>query len=137
MSESQVSFTKRFTYDRSMTSRDPKADVLIGGLDDWIYASWVTNSIWELTEPKWRRTMTIGLIAELLTEGLMIAGDVDSNGHHPWPCTTGEAIGRITRDWLTDWKDEIPTPGAIVWLANTPAGNDLARKVLGREARRG
>lgn len=116
-----------------MASREPKEDVLIGGLDDWIYASWVTNSIWQLTEPKWRRTMTVGLIAELLTEGLMIAGDVDSRGYHPWRCTTGDAIERITRDWLSDWMDEIPTPGAIVWLANTTAGNDLARSVLDRE----
>jgi len=67
-------------------------------------------------------------------KGLMIAGDVDEHGHHPWPHSMGGAIERITRTWLTEWPDEIPTPGAIVWLANTEAGNRVGREVLAREA---
>jgi hypothetical protein len=117
-----------------MTSRTPKEDVLVGGLDDWIYASWVTNSIWDLTTPENRRTLTIGLIAELLVEGLMVPGDVDYQGHHPWPHSPGDAIERITREWLTEWREEVPAPGAIVWLANTAAGDEIARRVLAREA---
>lgn len=67
----------------------------------------------------------------------MIPGDVDRHGHHPWPCSAGEAVERITREWLTEWRGEIPTPGAIVWLANTEAGDNIAREVLAREAAAG
>ncbi|OOP63846.1 hypothetical protein BMF89_05430 [Arthrobacter sp. SRS-W-1-2016] len=81
-----------------------------------------------------RRTLTIGLTAELLMEGQMIAGDVDEQGHHPWPHSTGDAIERITRTGLTEWPDDFPTPRAIVWLANTEAGNRVGREVLAREA---
>ncbi|GAB3610302.1 hypothetical protein GCM10027414_24280 [Humibacter ginsengiterrae] len=117
-----------------MAGRTPKEDVLIGGLEDWIYASWVSNSIWDLVASQYRRTLTIGLIAELLVEGLMVAGDVDDQGHHPWACSIGEAIERIALEWLTEWRDEIPTPGAVVWLANTPAGDAIARNALRRES---
>lgn len=63
----------------------------------------------------------IGLGAEVLTEDLLVAGDVDREGHRSWPCTTGEAVERITQAWLTNRKTEIPPPGALVW-PGTPEG---------------
>lgn len=120
----------------TMDSRAPQEDVLVGGLDDWADAGWVyqSTSLAGITDSIQRRTLAIGLIAELLVEGLMLAGDVDEHGHHPWPHSVGDAIERITRTWLTEWPDEIPTPGAIAWLANTEAGNRAGREVLAREA---
>jgi len=120
----------------TMDNRTPKEDVLVGGLDDWAYAGWVYGStrLAGITDSEQRRGLAIGLIAELLVEGLMVAGDVDDQGHHPWPHPTGDAIERITREWLTEWPNDVPAPGAIVWLANTPAGNEIARRVLAREA---
>lgn len=123
--------------DTLMNHRTPIDDLLIGGLDDWVYASWATNSVRHLVSGPNVRTLTIGLITEAVVEGLMLPGDVDSEGHHPWPCSAGEAIERIAREWLTEWADELPTPGAIVWLANTEAGNQIARRVLQQEAARG
>jgi hypothetical protein len=107
----------------------------VGGLDDWQYVSWIYGStrLAGLRESASRRTFALGLIAELLVEGLMVAGDVDEQGHHPWPCSPGEAIERIAREWLTEWGDELPTPGAIAWFANTPRGNEIAQTVLRRE----
>lgn len=118
-----------------METRTPIEDVLVGALDDWAYASWVYGStrLAGLTDPEQRRTQALGLITELLVERLMVPGDVDELGHHPWPCSPGEAVERITREWLTDWRNDIPTPGAIVWLALTPAGRDIALAVLERE----
>lgn len=116
------------------SSWSPKEGILIEGLVDWVYAAWVTNYAWDDVPQSLLRTTAIGLIAELLVEGLMIAGDADRNGHHPWACTTGEAIERITRDWMTQWPDEVPDPGDIVWLANTPAGDEIARAALARGA---
>ena len=118
-----------------MEDRTPKEDLLVGGLDDWAYAGWIYGSsrLAGISNPEQRRTLTFGLIAEVLVEGLMVPGDVDVNGHHPWTCTAGEAIERITREWLSDWRDNVPPPGAIVWLDNTDAGDAIGRSVLSRE----
>lgn len=120
-----------------MVNRTPREDVLVGGLDDWADAGWVYGStrLAGITDSEQRRVLAIGLIAELLVEGLMVPGDVDDGGHHPWPHSTGDAIERIAREWLTEWPDKIPTPGAIVWLANTSGGDEIARRVLAREER--
>lgn len=118
-----------------MNGRTPKEEALIDGLDDWTYAAWVygCTRLAGITDPEQRRTLAIGVIAELIVQGLKVPGDVDDQGHHPWPQSPGDAIERITREWLTEWLDEVPTPGAIVWLANTPAGDEIARRVLARE----
>lgn len=115
-----------------MSERSPRDDALVGGLDDWPYASWIYGStrLAGLRDSASRRTFALGLIAELLVDGLMVAGDVDEQGHHPWPCSPGEAIERIAREWLTEWGDELPTPGAIAWFTNTPRGNEIAQAVL-------
>jgi len=121
-----------------MEERTPKEDLLVGGLDDWADAGWVYGStrLAGITDQSNRRALAIGLVAEVIVQGLMIPGDVDDTGHHPWPHSTGDAIERIAREWLNDWPDEVPAPGAIVWLANTPAGDELAREVLSRESTR-
>ena len=121
----------------STNNRSPKEDALVGGLDDWADAGWIYGStrLAGVTDPELRRILAIELIAELLIEGLMVPGDVDDNGHHPWLGSTTDAIERITREWLSEWPDDIPTPGAIVWLANTPRGDEIARQVLAREVR--
>ena len=120
-----------------MDQRSPKDDVLVGGLDDWASAAWVYEStrLSGLSDQALRRELALGLIAELLVEGLVVAGDVDEHGHRPWACSPGEAIARITREWVTEWSGEVPTPGAIVWFANTDEGDLVANAVLAREGR--
>lgn len=113
-----------------MANRTPKEDLLVGGLDDWVDLSWASNSVRDLVDISNLRTMTIGLVTEVLVEGLMVPGDVDEEGHRPWQCSPGVAIERIAREWLRDWGEELPTPGAIVWLANTEAGDAIARIAL-------
>jgi len=64
----------------------------------------------------------------------MVAGDVDHDGHRRWDCSTAAAIERIAESWIA-WGDARPTPGAIVWLALSPAGREIGEAVLGREQR--
>jgi hypothetical protein len=100
-----------------VTARTPLEDLLIGGLDDWADAGWAVQS------------------ARLsLREGLMVAGDIVGNEHVPWHGDSEEWLERIRQEWLAEWGDVVPTPGAIVWLDNTPAGDQVAREVLDREA---
>lgn len=121
-----------------MTSarRTPKEDLLVGGLDDWAYAGWALQSarLSGETNPIALRDVTLTLIAEVLRKGLMVAGDLVGNEHVPWHGEPEEWVERIRQEWLDEWGDEVPTPGAIVWLNNTQAGDEVARDVLARES---
>jgi hypothetical protein len=111
-------------------------DLLVSGLDDVAYAGWVRQIASQsgIADADQLRELSLGIIAEVIAQGLVVPGDYDRDGHHPWPHSPGEAIERITRAWLTEWRSEIPPPGAIVWLANTEAGTEIGRRVLAREA---
>ncbi|NYG58763.1 hypothetical protein BJ980_001686 [Nocardioides daedukensis] len=110
-------------------------DLLVGGLDDWADAGWALQSarLSGENDPTALRDLTLALIAEVLRGGLMVAGDVIGSDHVPWPGGPDQWAERIRREWLDEWPDEVPTPGAIVWLRNTPAGDQVVRDVLDRE----
>ena len=118
-----------------MSSRTPREDLLIGGLVDWADAGWALESS-RLSGAKSTtvlRDATLALIDEVLREGLMVAGDVMGSEHVLWHGEPEEWVRRIRQEWLDEWGDDVPTPGAIVWLCNTPAGDALACDVLARE----
>jgi len=119
-----------------MMERSLIEDLLVSGLDDVAYAGWVRQIATQsgLADTEQLRALSIGLMAEVISRGFMLPGDYDRDGHHPWPHGVGDAIERVVREWLTEWTDEPPPPGAIVWLANTESGNAFARGVLAREA---
>jgi hypothetical protein len=119
-----------------MSERTLIEDLLVSGLADPAYAGWIRGIATKsgLTDSDQLRELSLGVIVEVICSGLMIPGDYDRDGHHPWPHSTGDAIERISREWLDEWADDIPVPGAIVWLANTESGNEIARQVLEREA---
>jgi hypothetical protein len=110
-------------------------DVLARGVDDWVYAAEILDiaARTELGDASQLRQLSIGLVAELLVRGLVLAGEYDGDGHRPWECSTGDAIARIAEEWQS-WGDEVPTPGAIVWLDLTAAGRQIGEAVLAREA---
>jgi hypothetical protein len=119
----------------SFADRILAGDVLANGVDDWVYAGWVHQIVRRsgVTDPAQLRELAVGLIAELIVSGLVVPGDYDGDTHQPWECSAGEAIGRIAEEWLA-WGDAAPTPGAIVWLALSPAGAALGAAVLQRES---
>jgi hypothetical protein len=109
-------------------------DVLASGLDDLVYAAWVLQIARRsgLSEKSQLRQLAVGLVAELLIEGLVVAGECVGGAHQPWECAVDESVSRIGRDWLA-WGDAPVTPGAIFWLALTPAGQRAGEAVLRRE----
>lgn len=117
------------------SERTPKEDLLVGGLNDWADAGWALQSarLSGETDPTALRDATLRLIAEVLREGLMVAGDLLVDEHVPWHGSVEDVVERIAREWLDEWGDEVPTPGSIVWLDNTPAGDEIAHAVLARE----
>jgi hypothetical protein len=123
-----------------MTTWDDRTlleDIIARGIDDWVYAAEVHDIAARtgLSDPEQLRMLAVGLIAEALVQGLLVAGDYDGVEHRPWSVSVGEAIARIAEDWLK-WGNEVPTPGAIVWLDLTPAGREIAEAVIAREQQR-
>jgi hypothetical protein len=118
-----------------VSTRTLTEDLLVSGLQDWADAGWVWNVACDagIEGSDSRRALTLGLIAEVVFQGLMVPGDIFDGVHVPWTCSTAQAVERILTQWLTEWDARVPTPGAIVWLANTPEANEIARAVLARE----
>jgi hypothetical protein len=104
-------------------------------VDDWVYEAEVYDIAARsgLTDPDQLRDLAIGLIAEALSRGLVVAGEYDGRSHVPWDCSTAEAIGRIAEAWVVEWGTAVPTPGAVVWLDLTTAGKEAGESVLARE----
>lgn len=114
--------------------RSPIEDLVVSGLDDWIYESLAfPQSLDASLGHKVRRAGALGLIAEAIFGGLMVPGDVVGRDHIPWTTSLSASFERIARKWITEWDEAWPTPGSIVWLDNTPEGDALARAVLERE----
>jgi hypothetical protein len=78
------------------------------------------------------RDLAIGLIARLIAEGLLVAGEITEGRHIPWAIPAGEAILRIAARWATH-DDPFVMPGLIVWLDTTQRGQAIGESVWHRE----
>lgn len=109
-------------------------DLLANGVDDWVYAAWVQGVAQRsgLTDSAMIRQLSIGVIAEVLVAGLMVAGDVIDGKHHTWNSTPADSLRRITAEWTAVGEVQL-YPGQIVWLCNTAEGNERGQAVLDRE----
>lgn len=122
-----------------MTKRTATEDLLVAGLMDWSDASWVDGTVDQYRGGKTRdrRLYALGMIADLIVDGLVTAGDVDDEGtFRQWEGAPGEVIVRIVRAWGHEWDDRRPELWSFFQLANTEAGDKVARGVLLREGRR-
>ena len=109
-------------------------DLLANGVDDWVYASWVQGVAMRpgLTDGDLIRQLSLGLIAEVLVGGLMVAGDVVDGSHHAWDMTPADSLRRVAEEWIALGQDQL-YPGQIVWLCNTAEGSKRGQAVLDRE----
>jgi hypothetical protein len=109
-------------------------DLVARGVDDWVYDAEVLDIVsrCDLEAPSDRRTVAIGLVAEVLIGGLMKAGTVSEDGFIAWACSPADAVSRVAREWLSR-ADPLVMPGEIVWLKNTARGTELGETVLRRE----
>ena len=113
-------------------------EVLALGTEDWtdpgmFYSLAAMRT--SLTDPRDRQMLAYGLAVELLTRGLVVAGDADNDGFHPWDLGLGETIGRVITEWFA-WLSEKrrhPMPGDLMWFDNTTAGLEIAAAVLAGE----
>jgi len=113
-------------------------DLLANGVEDWVYEALICGNIARrvVLDPRDRRSVAIGLIAEALINGLVVAGETPPNvGFTAWNCSPIESLQRIVENWSNRSNPDV-LPGEIVWLKNTEAGNAIGEAVLAR-ARRG
>ncbi|HLP23152.1 MAG TPA: hypothetical protein VK139_03815 [Microbacteriaceae bacterium] len=76
------------------------------------------------------RAFSIGLMHELLLDGLIVAGPMKSDASiEPWQIAPSAAIARITREWVEIWPEGSPVFGEIACFGNTPAGVTHAKEV--------
>jgi hypothetical protein len=104
---------------------------------DWADGSWVDGTVERALggSIRDRRLYSIGMIADLIVNGLVVAGDLGADGtYHPWTAQGGTAVERIVVAWGPEWDNRQPELGSFFWLSNTDRGDALARQVLYREA---
>ncbi|WP_344255411.1 hypothetical protein [Terrabacter carboxydivorans] len=109
-------------------------DLLMGTIYDWIDLGLVRSHVREemgVEDPELHVT-AMEVVAQLIREGFVAAGDVDRDGFHAWDCTRGEAISRIDREWRAEPDPEL-WPFQVAALAPTQQGLAVIEAVTSRE----
>lgn len=108
----------------TLKERDMIDELLVLGEQDWITLSDVIHLAQVrsgLRDDDQLRSMAVGVVSRMLVLGLVVAGDVGPEGHQPWPCSTPEAVLRITTEWESR-VDPFVWGGDICWLDLTGRG---------------
>jgi hypothetical protein len=111
----------------------PQEDVLSRAADDWVHPGELLEVFLSrgVTDPQLQRLAAIGLVASLVSDGLVVVGDVGES-HVPWTCEPGEAVLRVAREWMARADPDV-MPGELFWLDCTPKGQALGEAVSARE----
>ncbi|MFJ3924161.1 hypothetical protein [Streptomyces sp. NPDC090022] len=112
----------------AMIDRHIFADVLIEGLDDWVP---IDQLIWVAREGvkglPWKEFFS-ELLHFLLENNLIQIGELAEEGFSPWAGESGEVVQLVLDDLeRLSWE---PKLGSRAWIANTEAGNEVARSLI-------
>ncbi|MDT5101100.1 MAG: hypothetical protein QOC76_4837 [Mycobacterium sp.] len=112
---------------------DVKEGLLMEGLQDWIYLSWIHAGFeFDHYTPKHSvaeaQKLTLRMIRELVDEGLFILGEPDkkaASGFQPWDLPLDEAMTMIEHKYVTNFDDRWNWV-TCAWLELTEKGKALA-----------
>ncbi len=104
------------------------ADVLIEGLEDWVPIDQLVWAAREGVEGRPWKEFFAELLHFLLESGLIEIGELAAEGFSPWRGAAGE-VARLVLDDLERLSWE-PRLGSRAWIANTEAGNEVARSLI-------
>ncbi|MFG2305283.1 hypothetical protein [Actinacidiphila glaucinigra] len=111
-----------------MVDRRIFADVLVEGLDDWVP---IDQLIWAAQEGangrSWKEFFA-ELLHFLLENDMIQIGELAAEGFSPWSGAADEVV-RLVLDDLERLSWE-PKLGSRAWIANTEAGNEVARSLI-------
>ena len=123
---------------------------LMRGCDDWVQAFEIVDNVFNLdtifqkdvapevlkavrdangtaAEFTIARDLSVEIIRRVLTEDLMMIGDI-GNGFRPWPLTIEGSLRRVEAAWAK-MGGRLPGPG-VYWLCNTDRGYEIGEKAL-------
>lgn len=121
-----------------MTAQEPQRSIveelLVSTIYDWIDLGYVRSTVRELTRipPSDLHPATMQVVAQLIRDGLVAAGNVTDGHFQAWDCTRDEAISRIDEAWRAAPDPEL-WPFQVAALAPTDAGVRIITEVLSRE----
>jgi len=112
----------------TLTDDDGAAKILLRGQDDWVSLAEARFlvSLAEPGPPDAVREATLRAITLLVDHDLARLGELNPR-FEPWPLSKSEGLERVRRDWWDPERDLVP--GNVVWIDNTPAGDDIARSL--------
>lgn len=104
-------------------------ELLEAGKDDFVYLGEVIRIVESAysTTPAELRARTLEVIKAVLSDGLMELGDLKREGFFKWELPEAECVRRVDREWQAMEKD--PSLPFIVWLRNTPKGDESAERI--------
>ena len=111
-----------------LSAENGAGKILLRGLIDWVSlaeARWLV-SLAEPGTPAEVREATLRAITLLVEHDLVRLGETTPR-FEPWRLSQEDGLQRVRREW-SDPEQEL-RPGNIVWLDNTPAGDDVARAI--------
>jgi hypothetical protein len=107
-------------------------ELLIRGLDDWLYLAEVdaiaTKYFSELSRDA-VIAVTLRLIDALSRDGLFEVGDVlKDRGFVPWHLSLEDGLAQIRAKWLS--LERPLWPGDVCWLSLTQKGKEEAKRII-------
>jgi hypothetical protein len=109
--------------------------LLVAGKLDWVpmpEVAWIAKDVGGAKADDDIRRLSLDLIRELVTSGLMEIGDLPTaKGARQlsiWTGTREEWLGRLEREWLALGRN--PELGDLGWLQNTLNGDEIANRLL-------
>ena len=121
-----------------MTLEQPRRSVveelLVSTIYDWIDLGFLRSTVREMTGvgPTELHATVMTVVGQLVTEGLVAAGDVTHDGFRVWDCSRGQAVSRIDREWRAEPDPEL-WPFQVAALAPTQEGVTVIESVMSRE----
>ncbi|MBW8740216.1 MAG: hypothetical protein JF621_24975 [Streptomyces turgidiscabies] len=104
------------------------ADVLIEGLDDWVPIDQLIWAAREAAKGRDWKEFFVELLHFLLEDDLIQIGELAAEGFSPWREEVREVVQLVINDLeRLSWE---PKLGSRAWIANTEAGNQVARSLI-------
>ena len=117
---------------RKWEDLSPRETIVASGADDWQHLGNLFEACFDhapAADFETLRGQVVSVIRDLLTNNLMVAGDVDRDGFKAWELSAEQTTAQIA-DRLRGITIEDVAPGAVVWLDLTSEGEELAAQLL-------
>jgi len=115
-------------------SRSAVEELLVSTIYDWIDLGFLRSTVRETTGvgPAELHAAVMTVVAQLVMDGLVAAGDVTDEGFRAWDCSRAQAVSRIDREWRAEPDPEL-WPFQVAALAPTQQGVTVIESVMARE----